>query len=109
MPHLDAITVRTKVTTKSMNFRKSGIAPLKNPTLIVTVGMRTPMCGLSSLSGVKNRRKNKKNKEKECRTWEDLDCIFLCVTLACLLTNCLLRHRSFLTGNIFPSHINGCK
>lgn len=79
MPHFDAITVQTKVATKSMNFRKSGIAPLKNPTLIVTVGTQTPMCGLSSLSGVKNRRKNKKNKEKECRTWEIGCCVlFLC-------------------------------
>lgn len=41
---------------KDMRFRLFGTAPSRNLTLIHMVGMRIRGCGLSSLSGVKNRK-----------------------------------------------------
>ena len=42
---------------KDMRFRLFGTTPSRNPTLTATVGMQIRGCGLSNLSGVKNRRK----------------------------------------------------
>lgn len=58
---LDVILALMKDTMKLTNLRNYGIPPSRNPTLTATAGMLIRGCGLSNLSGARNR--------KECEIW----------------------------------------